>query len=140
MKILILFFSISVFFFSCKISLIKGNSTHYFSKSEIRKLVEHSKICQRKNNKKLFVEAKIIDTLGFGLYECYYIPREKSIYGSSTFIRSRSRLIFYSNSAEENKNNILVFINSCGANFNQTELIEIERIFLEGPVIKGRTL
>lgn len=119
--------------------LIKGDSMQYFSKSEKRKLVEYSKT-DLKNHKKLFVKAKIIDTLGNGLYECYDIPREKSIYGSSTFIKSKSGLIFYSTSAEENKNKIKVFIHSCGANFTQTELIEIERTFLEGPIIKGRTL
>ena len=139
MKIHILFFSISVFFFSCSNMLIKGDSMQYFSKSEKRKLVEYSKT-DLKNHKKLFVKAKIIDTLGNGLYECYDIPREKSIYGSSTFIKSKSGLIFYSTSAEENKNNIKVFIHSCGANFTQTALIEIERTFLEGPIIKGRTL
>ena len=50
-------------------------------------LVEYSKT-DLKNHKKLFVKAKIIDSLGNGLYECYDIPREKSIYGSSTFIKS----------------------------------------------------
>lgn len=48
-------------------------------------LVEYSKT-DLKNHKKLFVKAKIIDSLGNGLYECYDIPRDKSIYGSSTFI------------------------------------------------------
>ena len=48
-------------------------------------LVEYSKT-DLKNHKKLFVKAKIIDSLGNGLYECYYIPREKSIYGSSTLM------------------------------------------------------
>ena len=139
MKIQILFFSISVFFFSCRSTLIKGDSIQYFSKSEKRMLVEYSKT-DLKNHKKLFVKAKIIDSLGNGLYECYDIPREKSIYGSSTFIKSKSGLIFYSTSAEENNNNIKVFIHSCGANFTQTEIIEIERTFLEGPIIKGRTM
>ena len=139
MKIQILFFSISVFFFSCRSTLIKGDSLQYFSKSEKRMLVEYSKT-DLKNHKKLFVKAKIIDSLGNGLYECYDIPREKSIYGSSTFIKSKSGLIFYSTSAEENNNNIKVFIHSCGANFTQTEIIEIERTFLEGPIIKGRTM
>ena len=139
MKIHILFFSISVFFFSCRSTLIKGDTMQYFSKSEKRMLVEYSKT-DLKNHKKLFVKAKIIDSLGNGLYECYDIPREKSIYGSSTFIKSKSGLIFYSTSTEENKNNIKVFIHSCGANFTQTALIEIERTFLEGPIIKGRTL
>lgn len=90
MKIHILFFSISVFFFSCRSTLIKGDTMQYFSKSEKRKLEEYSKT-DIKNHKKLFVEAKIIDSLGNGLYECYDIPREKSIYGSSTFIKWKKR-------------------------------------------------
>jgi hypothetical protein len=85
MKIQILFFSISVFFFSCRSTLIKGDSLQYFSKSEKRMLVEYSKT-DLKNHKKLFVKAKIIDSLGNGLYECNYIPPEKSIYGSSTLM------------------------------------------------------
>jgi hypothetical protein len=139
MKIHHLLFSLSVFFFSFRSTLIKGESKKYFSKSEKRQLVEYFKT-GLKNHNNLFVEAKIIDNIGNGLYECYIIPREKSIYGSYTFVKSKRGLIFYSTCAEENKNNIKVFITSCGTNFSESDLIEIERTFLEGPIIKGRTL